>query len=317
MNSLIKKAPIPMAGLMLALAAAGNLVLSYGNSYRNIFGALSAAVLLMLVAKLALEPGTLKEGFENPVVASVTPTLTMGIMLLATYLKPYTATVAYGVWAFALALHAVLIVIFTKKYILSFNIKKVFPSYFVVYVGIVVGSVTAPAFGHANWGQAIFWFGLITYLLLLPIVLYRVFKTKEIPEAALPTITIFAAPASLLVVGYLNSFQEKNIVILGVLAVMALISLAAVLFYLPKLLKLRFYPSYSAFTFPIVISGIAMKGTNAFLKGSDRGIVALGYLVRLLEVFAVIIVLYVLVRYIMFLMPTTPAAASHKMQSPR
>ena len=316
MNTVIKKVPIPMAGLMLALAATGNLVLSYGNSYRNIFGVLSAAILLLLVAKIIIEPKAISEGFENPVVASVTPTLTMGIMLLSTYLKPYAPSAAYGTWIFALALHAMLIIYFTKKYILSFNIKKVFPSYFVVYVGIVVGSVTAPAFGHANWGQGIFWFGLVSYLILLPIVLYRVFKIKEIPELAQPTITIFAAPASLLVAGYLNSFQQKNATIVGLIAIMAFLSLVGVLLYLPKLLKLKFYPSYSAFTFPIAISGVAMKGTNAFLLNTNNGISALKYVVKFLEASAVLIVLYVLIRYIMFLLPTKVTDATDKKAAP-
>ncbi len=41
MNGLVKKVPVAMAGLMLALAAAGNLVQSYGEIYRNVFGILS------------------------------------------------------------------------------------------------------------------------------------------------------------------------------------------------------------------------------------------------------------------------------------
>jgi len=316
MNTVIKKVPIPMAGLMLALAATGNLVLSYGNTYRNIFGILSTAVLLLLVAKIILEPKAISEGFENPVVASVTPTLSMGIMLLSTYLKPYAPSAAYGIWLFALALHAMLIIYFTKKYISSFNIKKVFPSYFVVYVGIVVGSVTAPAYGHANWGQGIFWFGLITYLILLPIVLYRVFRIKEIPEPALPTITIFAAPASLLIAGYLNSFQQKNSAIVGFIAALAFVSLLGVLIYLPKLLMLKFYPSYSAFTFPLVISGVAMKGTNAFLLNTNNGIAALMYVVKFLEAAAVLIVFYVLIRYIMFLVPSKTVDATAEKAAP-
>ena len=38
MESTIKKIPVPIAGLALALAATGNLFLSYGAIYRNIFG---------------------------------------------------------------------------------------------------------------------------------------------------------------------------------------------------------------------------------------------------------------------------------------
>lgn len=310
MNTLIKRIPIPMAGLMLALAATGNLLLSYGEGYRNAFGILSAILLLLLVCKIAAEPKAITEGFENPVIASVTPTLSMGIMLLSTYLKPYNPMVAFGGWIFGLIIHAVLIFYFTKKYILTFNIRKVFPSYFVVYVGIVVASVTAPAYGLANWGQGIFWFGFVAYLILLPIVLYRVFKIKEVPEAALPTFAIFAAPASLLVAGYLNSFQQKNTILLVFLAALSFISVVSVLLYMPRLLKLQFYPSYSAFTFPLVISAIAMKGTNLFLMKTNAAIGEFNYLVKLLEGSAVLIVLYVLFRYVIFLLPKKTMVAA-------
>lgn len=67
-----------------------------------------------------------------------------------------------------------------KKFILNFNIQKVFPSYFVVYVGIAIFSVIAPVF-NATWlGQIFFWFGFIAYLILLPIIIYRVLAIKTI-----------------------------------------------------------------------------------------------------------------------------------------
>ncbi|WP_026476407.1 TDT family transporter [Alkaliphilus transvaalensis] len=309
MGQLIKKVPIPMAGLMLALAATGNLVLSYGEVYRNIFGSVSAFLLLLLVAKIITDPKGIVEGLQNPVVASVSPTFSMGVMILSTYLKPYYPVIAQGIWIFGLALHSLLIVYFTKKYILSFNIKKVFPSYFVVYVGIVVASVTAPVYGLAQLGQYIFWFGFISYLILLPIVLYRVIKVKEIPEPAMPTITIFAAPASLCLAGYMNSFQTKNMTIVGFLALVSLVSLVAVLIYMPKLLKLKFYPSYSAFTFPLVISGISIKLTNGFLNNSNQSISMLKYVVRVEEIIAVAIVVYVLIKYGLFLLAKEEAKA--------
>jgi len=40
-------------------------------------------------------------------------------------------------------------------------LKKVFASYFIVYVGIVVASITAPVFGKQSLGEIIFWFGFI------------------------------------------------------------------------------------------------------------------------------------------------------------
>ncbi len=312
MNQLVYKIPLPMAGLMLALATMGNLVVSYGEIYRNFFGLISAILLILMVLKIAIYPTSIVEGFENPVVASVMPTFSMGIIVLSGYLKVYFATAAQILWFVGIIIHIMLMLFFTKKYILSFDMKKVFPSYFVVYVGIVVGSVTAPAFGFTNLGQYIFWFGLISYLVLLPMVMYRVFKYRPIPEPVLPTLVIFAAPASLCMVGYLQSFQEKSLGIIAFLAFLIFTMLLSVFSYMPKLLKLPFFPSFSAFTFPFVISAVAIKGLNNYLINIDKGIGFLIYVTKFMELWSVLIVLYVMVRYIGFLLPSSQIPPIYK-----
>lgn len=303
MNQILKKYPVPIVGLMLGLAAAGNLVQSYGEVYRNIFGIISAILLILMIAKTIKYPKGVAESLDNPVVASVFPTLSMAIMLLSTYIKPYASQVAFAIWIIGISIHIILILWFTKKFVLSFKIKQVFPSWFIVYVGIAVASVTGPAFTMANVGQVAFWFGFITYLILLPIVIYRVIKVKEMPEPTLPTLAIFAAPASLLLAGYMNSFKTKNMAIVWFLMALSIIMYVAVIIKMFKLLRLKFYPSYSAFTFPLIISGIAMKLTNGFLNKSGQGIASLQYLIKFQEAVGVIIVLYVLIRYIQFLLP--------------
>ncbi len=309
MKGIIKKLPIPAVALLLALAATGNLVLSYGNMYRNIFGIFAAIILILILAKIIIYPKKVAEDLNNPVIASVFPALSMGgIMLMATYIKPLFPSLAFGIWIIGLILHMILILYFTIKYVFNFNIKKVFPSWYIVYVGIVVGSVTAPAFEMTNVGKILFWFGFISYLILLPIILYRITKVKEIPEPALPTITILAAPASLCLAGYINSFQNKNMFIVWLLLALSQFTLLCVLIQLPKLLKLPFYPSYSAFTFPLVISALSLKLTNAFLINAGKEIAILKYIVKFEELLAVIMVLYVLLRYIVFLFSKTESA---------
>jgi len=307
MNKLIKNTPIPIAGLMLGLAAAGNLLQSYGTSYRYILGALSGIIFIILTLKAISNPKCVKEGFQNPVIASVMPTFSMGIMLLSTYINPFFPSTAKIIWFAGLAIHILLILYFTKKYVFKLNIKKVFPSYFIVYVGIICASVTAPAYGQTILGQYIFWFGFISYILLLPVVLYRVLKIKEIPEPALPTITIFSAPASLCLAGYLNSFPEKSILMVGFLGILSFIMFLSVMAYMPKMLRIKFYPSYSAFTFPFVITSIAIKGTNAFLVSIDSGIPYLGYFVNFLEIWSILMVAYVLIKYSNFILNKKPA----------
>lgn len=301
MKGLIKKTPVPLVGLMLGLAATGNLVLSYGLIYKNIFGIVATLILVLLIIKIVFDTKAVVDSFENPIIASIIPNFTMGLMILTTYIKPYAPSISFGIWVFGLVLHCLLIVYFTIKYIFNFDIKKFFPSYFVVYVGIVVASVTAPAYNLISLGKGIFWFGLISYLCLLPIVIYRTFTIKGIPEPAKPTIAIFAAPASLCLAGYLASFPVKNNFILGFLVGLSLIMFLGVILYLPKLLKIKFYPSYSALTFPIVISAIAMKQFNGYLIKIKQPMEMLKYLVKFQEIIAVLIVIYVFTKYFQFL----------------
>lgn len=310
MVELVKKIPLPMAGVMLALAALGNLVASYGLVYKNFLGLLSAILLLLLTFKISLCSKAVSEELNNPVIASVMPTYSMGIMLLSVYFKDMSFDIARMIWMLGVLIHVGLILSYTIKFLSGFNIKKLFPSTFVVYVGIGAAGITAPAFNHANIGQIFFWFAFISFIILLPILFYRTVVVKGIPEPALPTIAIFAAPASLCLAAYLNSFNDKNIYIIGFLAILSLILYLGVLAYLPKLLKLKFYPSFAAFTFPMVISAIAMKSTNGFLIKADNGIEFLKYVVKFQEIVAVLIVLYVLIKYISFLTQKKPVQAN-------
>lgn len=306
MKKLIARVPLPIAGLMLALAATGNLVMPYGVFYRNIFGIMSTSILILILLKAIINTDALLNELQNPVVASVSPTFSMSLMLLSVYLKPYMPFAAIVLWSLGLAIHVLLIIWFTYKFMLNFDIKKVFPSYFIVYVGIVVASITAPAYNLITLGRIIFWFGFVAYLVLLPIVLYRIFVVKQIPEAALPTITICAAPASLCLAGYISSFEDPSIFISLFLMALSLTMFAYVVIFLPKMLRIKFYPSYSAFTFPLAISAIATKKMYGCFVHTGIYIDFLKDIGRIQEIITILMVLYVLVRYVIFISYAKP-----------
>lgn len=301
---MIKKIPLPIAGLMLALAATGNLIQTYSQELRLVLGAISAIIGILLIVKFLMYPKTLIEDLKNPIMASVAPTFSMACMLLATYIKPYLPSVGVIVWYAGFILHCLLIILFTSKFMLKFDIKKVFPSYFIVYVGLAVASITAPALGMKLLGQIVFWFSFIFYLILLAIVTYRVVKIKGIPEPAQPLNIIFAAPASLCLAGYLSSFDTKSMIIVYFLISLSALMYILALIQLPKLLKLKFYPSFSAFTFPMVISAIAMKMADGFFTKLGNPQVFLKYVVMIQTIIAIVLVLYVLIKYIIMLINT-------------
>ncbi len=305
MKQLVKRVPLAISGLMLALAAAGNLVESYGVFYKNVFGFLAAILLALLLAKTIQYPSVVKEELKNPLIASVFPTLTMGMMLLATYVRSLAPSFALIIWTLSVLGHLALMIKFTRDYIINLDMKNVFPSWFIVYVGIVVGSVTAPLFAAQTLGRVFFWMGFVSYLLLLPIIIKKI-KMATIRDPALPTLAIFAAPLSLCLAGYINSFETKNIMILIGLVVFSQLNYVFVLSQLPRLLKSKFYPSFSGFTFPMVISAISIKLTNGFLVARGQSIPILRYMAALQEFIAISIVLYVLFKYIQFLILPLP-----------
>lgn len=300
---MIKKIPLPIAGVMLGFAALGNLLQSYSETIRLACGLISLILGLLLLCKIIMYPAMIKEDMKNPIMAGVAATFPMAIMLLATYAKPFLGQGSIYIWYLGLLIHLALIIYFTINFILKFDIKKVFTTYYIVYVGIAVSSVSAPAFEKTNIGTLAFWFAFISCLLLLIVVTYRYINFKDIPNPAKPLFCIYAAPVSLCLAGYMQSIQAKSLPLVIFLGALSLIIYIIVLFKLPKLLKLPFFPSYSAFTFPFVISGIAMKMTMGYLGKLGYNVGFFKYIVLLQTIIATLLVLYTLYRYIVFLIP--------------
>ncbi|MCI6534361.1 MAG: TDT family transporter [Lachnospiraceae bacterium] len=305
--NIIKKVPVPLCGVMLGFAALGNLLQSYGEGLRLVCGIVAAFLLILVLLKLIMFPKMIKEDMQNPIMASVSGTFPMALMLLSTYVKPFIGPAAMYIWFFAIGLHIVLIVYFTVKFILKLQLPKVFASYYIVYVGIAVAAVTAPAFEQTGIGAAAFWFGFVTLIILLVLVTVRYVKCPQIPEPAQPLLCIYAAPTSLCIAGYVQSVTPKSrgflLAMLAVATVLYIFSIVKAIGYL----KLKFYPSYAAFTFPFVISAIATKQTMACLANMGQPMPVLKYVVLIETVIAVVFVVYTFIRFMGFLFINQPA----------
>lgn len=298
---MIKKIPLPVTGVMLGMAALGNLLQTYSEGVRLACGVIAAILGILFIIKVIVLPKQFAEDMNNPIMASVSGTFSMALMLLAGYAKPYMKGGAIIIWYFGIVLHIALIIYFTVKFMLHLKLPKVFASYFIVYVGIAVAAVTAPVFEKTAIGTAAFWFGFICALLLLALVTARYVKCKEVPEPAQPLFCIYTAPVSLCLAGYIQSVMPKSLVLIGFMAILASLIYLVVLVKLPSYLRLKFYPSYAAFTFPFVISAIAMKMTMACLANMGQPLPFLKYVVLIETIIASVLTVYALIRFVIFL----------------
>ena len=160
-----------------------------------------------------------------------------------------------------------------------------------------MASVTAPAYEKQSLGSATFWFGLVTLIILLVLVTYRYVKFKEIPDPAKPLICIYAAPTSLCIARYVQSVNPKNYNFLMAMFVVATVIYIFALIKAIGYLKMPFYPSYAAFTFPFVISAIATKQTMACAANMGHPMPFLANIVLIETIIAVVLVVYTYIRF--------------------
>ena len=306
--SVFKRIPVPICAVILGMFGLGNLIQSYSEGLRLLCGAVGAVLMVMFLIGVVLDLKKFLGEMENPIMASVFCAFPMAVMMLATYVKPYIGASAKGIWFVGVAIHVVMILYFTVKFLLHFSLEKVFASWFVVYVGIAMAGITAPAFGTESIGSACVWFGIVALVVLLILVTMRYVK-KPVPDSVKPVICIYAAPTSLCIAGYIQSVAPESLSLLTVLWAVAtvLFLLACVKFV--QYFKLPFFPSYAAYTFPFVISAIASKQLMACAAnmGSPMGFLSTVVLVE--TIIATCTTLYALIRYLVFLFtaPKQPA----------
>ena len=310
MRELIEKVPIPTAGVALGLAALGNLLQPYTEIVHVLCGALALLLIALLFAKIVMFPGLIRDDLHNSIMASVSATLFMTLMQLATYLAPFAYEAAEALWAAAIVAHLALMGWFTSRFFARFKLHEVFPTYFICYVGIVVGSATAPTFGMQLVGHALFWFGFACYLALLGLVTYRYAK-HEAPEAARPLFCIYTAPMSLSLVGYLATAPDPSPVFVAVMLVLAQLLYVVVLSRLPILLRLKFYPSYAAMTFPFVITATALGKALTFFHAEGALLSPVFDVLFVVETaVSAVMVTYVLAHYLHFFFKRVEAPQS-------
>lgn len=307
MKQFLLRIPLPLSGVALGTAALGSLLQNYSDSIPPVCGVLAAVVLSLVLLKYLWVPAAFRKDMNDPVLAGVAGTFTMALMILSTYLEPYSSEAAFGLWLAALLLHGALMVYYTVRFVRNAGLRDVLANYYIVYVGIAAAAVTAPVFGSQEIAAAAFWIGFTAFLIVFLPITVRYVRFPEVPDAVKPLICIYAAPASLCLTAYIETITPVSPeFVIG-------LYIAACLFYLFALYKvisyrnLPFYPSYAAFTFPFVIAATASTQVTSYLETFTGCALPLMEGVVLMQTgVAVVLVGYVLLRYLLFFLKRTP-----------
>ncbi|MEE8825029.1 C4-dicarboxylate transporter/malic acid transport protein [Lentilactobacillus sunkii] len=315
MKLFLKKLPLPICGLILGIASLGNLFKAIGLPIvGNAVGILSLVLILLVIAKIGVHFKLSMNDLNDPIIASVAPTFTMSLMIISTFLKSWGVPVLpLAVWTFAVILQFVIMGYFIYRHLLrpTVELDHVYPSWFVTFVGIGVIPVTANNFIPAL-GTPILWLSLGLYAILLPIVCIRLLRREFMFEATLPLLTIMAAPASLCLTGYLTMNTNPSWAFSLVMVLLAQGLYWGTLTKIFKYIRLSFYPSFGAFTFPLVISATALNLFNNSFHLANGFNAIIGVVANLEITLATFMVVFVVIKYGQFLISLASQAAQEK-----
>jgi tellurite resistance protein len=199
-----------------------------------------------------------KSDMVHPVRANFVPAATIGILLLSTAVIPYNRIAGELLWIVGTAGHLFLAIRIIRRWMGEpYEINTVNASWFIPVVGNIIVPISGMRLGYVETSWMLFSFGLIFWLLLFTIVLYRKLFHDPIPAKLMPTFAILVAPPAIGFVSYMALNGGQIDALARILYYVALLLAAIVVSLFPKLVKIPFGLPWWAYTFPMDALAIA------------------------------------------------------------
>ncbi len=278
--------PVPLFAVAMGLGGLGlawrraHEVLGWPGAIGEAVLALAAAaflaVLSLYATKLARRPAAVRAEFRHPIRVNFFPAISISILLMAGALLPHAPAVAEALFLVGAAGHLALALVIIKRWIThNIEIQHSNPAWFIP----VVGNILVPVFGvRLGWPELSWFFfsvGLVFWLLLFTIVLYRIIFHDQLPQKFLPTLFILMAPPAIGLAAYLQlnggAFDGFARVLLfsGLFIALLLVTMA------PLFMRLSFFVSWWAYTFPSAALAIACLAYHEHLASAGSQVLAI------------------------------------------
>ena len=237
-------------------------------------------------------PGAIKKEINHPIKVNFFPLIAKIFLILGVIMLERDMTVSLYSWATGAVLQFVASILIISEWIKQdhFKIEHMTPAWFLPIVGSIIVPIAGVKHGFVEISWFFFSVGLVYWLILLVIVLYRMFFHAPIVDRLMPTLFILFAPPAIGFIAYtklnggvLDSFGR-------VLYYFSLFMFFLVLYQLPRLLKINFYISWWAYSFPMAAMALATFLMSSLTHDPFINFIAWFQLVFLTIIIAVLIV---------------------------
>jgi tellurite resistance protein len=236
--------------------------------------ALFVMIALGYLAKLSQHMDAVKKEFAHPVRLNFFPAISISILLLATAFADTLPDFAQGLWMVGAALHLVFTLIVMSSWIhhTRYDIKHANPAWFIPVVGNVIVPVAGVAFAPIGISWFFFSIGLVFWIVLMTIVMYRLFFHEPLPERLTPTLFILIAPPAVAFIAWLKLNGGQIDAFAQILYNVALFLTLLLAANAMRFFRLRFFLSTWAYSFPLAAITIATlimaeQSSSAFFIG--------------------------------------------------
>jgi tellurite resistance protein len=222
----------------------------------------TAALFLVLsiiyAAKLVLHRGAVIQELRHPVKLNFFPTISISLLLLSLACLPVLPDVARLLWMVGAALHLI-----TTLYVMNvwmhhehFQVHHMNPAWFMPAVGNILVPVAGVPLGYTDVSWFFFSIGILFWLILMTIIVYRLLFHDPIDERLMPTLFILIAPPAIGFIAYVRLVGEldpfaRMLYYAGLFLTLLLFTQAN------RFLRLGFFLSWWAYSFPLAAISIA------------------------------------------------------------
>ncbi|GAA5199820.1 hypothetical protein GCM10023322_76290 [Rugosimonospora acidiphila] len=269
-----------LAGVWLTASEQGDVTHWVGEVMLAVAAAVWAVTIGFYLAHAATHRGRLAADLVDPVAGPFASLALITPMLLASEgVAPHAGGAGTALVDVFLALTVIHGAWFTGQLIYrDLDFDRLHPGYFLPTVaGGLVAAATAGQVHQERLGMAMLGYGLICWIILGSLILGRLIFRPALPAALLPTIAIEVAPAAVASLAYFSLRGGRIDTFAAVLAGYGVLMALAQLRLLPAFLRLRFAPSFWAFTFGW--AAVANASLHWIEWGAPAGHTAYTYLV--------------------------------------
>lgn len=208
--------------------------------------------------KIIKFPTEVIKEIEHPIALNFFPAFSISLLLLGLIFKDWAFLPAQIIWSIGAILHFgfLLYVLNSWLHHEKWQINLMTPAWFIPVVGNIVVPIGAVHFANLEIGWFFFSIGLVFWLILNSIVIYRLFFHPPMVKLLEPTLFMLIAPPAVGFISYV-SLQGEIDDFARILYYIALFLTMLLLSQTSRFIKVPFALSWWAYTFPLAAITIA------------------------------------------------------------